>query len=344
MTTQFRFFIVAGPVLIAVPMMPAAAQDAGAPVQGPPVIVPATPAPAPAGGSASNSSFRLSTGFSYSRGDYGEVESTEVLAAPLSLTYRTGALKLRVSIPFVSVRGPGSLLATPDGRDSSGSGGGSGGEDGGSSGSNSGSGSSGSSGSGSGGSGSGGGIEVEDEDDGVIIDDDDVITGGGIGTIDNNRSGIGDVSVAATYSLALAEGTFFEPTVRLKLPTASVSKRLGSGEVDVTVAANLVQELDRVTLYAGGFRRFAGKPEGSTLRSVWGAGAGASISVGNGVILGGDYNWQQSAFARRQAVSEGTVWLYTRLISNLGLTVHGGTGFNANSADLFGGTSLSLRF
>lgn len=344
MTTQLRFSILAGAMLVVVPALPAVAQDAGAPVQGPPVNAPATSPPAPAGANSSKSSFRLSTGFSYSRGDYGEIESTEVLAAPLSLTYRTGALKVRVSIPFVSVRGPGSLLSTPDGRDSSGSGGGSGGNDGGNSGSNSGSGGSGSSGSGSGGSGSGGGIEVEDEDDDVIIDDDDVITGGGIGTVDNNRSGVGDVSVAATYSLTLAQGTFFEPTVRVKLPTASVSKRLGSGEVDVTVSANLVQELDRVTLYAGGFRRFAGKPEGSTLRSVWGAGAGASLSVGDRITIGGDYNWQQSSFAGRQSVSEATGWLYTRLSSNLGLTVHGGTGFNDNSADLFGGASLSLRF
>lgn len=68
------------------------------------------------------------------------------------------------------------------------------------------------------------------------------------------------------------------------------------------------------------------------------------MSVGSGITIGGDYNWQQSAFAGQQAASEATGWLYARLSSTLGMTVHGGTGFNANSADLFGGVSLSLRF
>lgn len=350
MLTQFRFSMLAGIMLACVPSMPAAAQDSAAPVQGPVVNAPA--APAPKGGTSSSSSFRLGTGISYSSGDYGEIESTEVFAIPVSLTYRTGALKVRVSVPFVAVRGPGSLLSTPEGRDSSGSGGGSGSDDGGNSGSNSGSGSSGSGSSGSGSSGSGssgsgssgGGIEVEDEDDNDVIDDDTVITGGGIGAVDNNRSGIGDVSIAMTYSLPLAEGTYFEPSARIKLPTASVAQRLGSGEFDVTLAADLVQELGRATVYIGGLRKFAGKPEGSTLRSVWGAGGGASLRLADGFTLGADYSWQQSSFVGRQASSEVTGWLYTRLTSDLGLTVHGGTGLNDNSANLFGGASVSLRF
>lgn len=343
MNTQLRFSMLAGAMLAFVPSIPAAAQDSGAPVQGPALNAPV--APTPTGGNSSTSSFRLGTGISYSSGDYGEIESTEVFAIPVSLTYRTGALKVRVSVPFVSVSGPGSLLSTPEGRDSSGSGGSSGGDDSGGnsgSGSSSGSGNSGSGNSGSGGSGSG--VEVEDEDDDDIIDDDEVITGGGIAAVDNNRNGIGDVSVAMTYSLELGEGTYFEPTARIKLPTASVAQRLGSGEVDVTLGADLVQELGLATVYIGGFRKFAGKPEGSTLRSVWGAGGGASVRVGDGLTLGADYNWQQSSFVGRQASSEVTGWLYTRLSSDLGLTVHGGTGLNNNSANLFGGASLSLRF
>ena len=62
-------------------------------------------------------SFRLSTGLTYSSGSYGEIEDTEVLAVPLSLTYSDNGFKFRISIPYVMIDGPGSLLSTPEGRD-----------------------------------------------------------------------------------------------------------------------------------------------------------------------------------------------------------------------------------
>lgn len=281
----------------------------------------------------SDTSLRVSTGISYSKGDYGEVEDTEVFAAPIALTYTDGPLKVRVSVPWVQVDGPGSLLSTPEGRDSSGSSQGRGRGRGGDS---SGSGSSGSGGSGS----SGSEVEVEDETDDDVIDDD----GGAVIATANKRSGFGDVNIGATYSFEIGDSTFFEPSVKVKLPTASKAKRLGTGEIDVTLSADLVQELGDVTLYAHGRRKFAGKPAGSTVRSTWGAGAGASFRIADGLSIGGDYDWQQSAFVGRQASSEVTAWLNARIITGVSVTIYGTTGLNANSADLAGGTSLSVRF
>ena len=302
-------------------------------------------------------SFTLSSGVSYSSGDYGELESTEVIAIPVSLTYRTGALKLRVSVPYVMIDGPGSLLSTPEGRDaffgdSGGQGRGRGrgrGGDSDNSGSGSGSSGSGSSGSGSSGSsGSGSGssgteVEVENEVEDEIIGDDGVTDAGGFAAVDNSRSGLGDVNVSALYSFELVPGTYFEPQVKVKLPTASRADRLGTGQVDVTVSADLVQELGALTLYVHGDRKFAGKPADSTIRSTWGAGGGLSVNAGGGIYFGADYSWQQSAFAGREASSEVSGWLSTRINRSLSLTFYGGTGLNDNSADLFGGASLGLR-
>lgn len=283
-------------------------------------------------------SIRINTGLSYSSGDYGELEDTEVIAIPVSLTYKKDGLRLRVSVPWVMIEGPGSLLATPEGRDAffgdSGGGGqgrgrgrGRGGD--------------------SGNSGSGSGskdIEVEDELDDDVIDDDDIVDEDGFAGPDNSRSGFGDVNVSALYSIELASGTYFEPAVALKLPTASRTKRLGTGEVDVTLSADLVQVVGPMTFYVHGRRKFAGKPEGSTIRSTWGAGGGASVRVGDGVSVGADYFWQQSAFAGRQASSEVSGWASMRVSRDISLTVYGGTGFNENSADLFGGASVGFRF
>ncbi|MBB4613423.1 hypothetical protein [Novosphingobium taihuense] len=294
--------------------------------------------------------WRASVGVNYSEGDYGDTQSTKVVSAPVALKYRKGGFSIRVSVPWVHIDGPGSILDTPQGRDAGfgdlgttgDDGGSSGGSDdssssgSGSSGSNSGSDSSGSGGSGSGGSGSSGG-------------DDDSGSGGVIvppspGTaLSNSRGGLGDVSVALGYSLELGRSTWFDLGTRLKLPTASRSKRLGTGKADVTVSGDLVQDIGRFSLFAGARYRFLGKPAGSTLRDTWGAGGGVSYRLPGGTIVGADYDWQESATPGRIASSEATGWVNFGLTRKLRLQVFGSTGFNARSTDFAGGLSLSWR-
>lgn len=299
---------------------------------------------------ASSGTFSMNTGVSYSNGNYGELEKTEVIAVPFSLSYKKDGFKVRVSVPWVMIDGPGSLLSTPEGRDAffgDDSGGGQGrgrGRGRGGDGDNSGSGSS-NSGSGSSGSGSGGSeVEVEDELDGDIIDDDDITDEDGFAALDNKRSGFGDVNISALYSFQLGSGTYFEPQVKFKLPTASRSKRLGTGEIDVTVSADLVQEVGPMAFYVHGRRKFADKPEGSAIQSTWGAGAGASIKAGDGVNLGADYFWQESAFDGRQASSEVSAWANFHVGVGFSLTAYGGIGLNDASAGVFAGIGIGKRF
>lgn len=297
-------------------------------------------------------SFRLSTGVTYSSGSYGETENTDVVAIPLSLTYSDNGFKFRISVPYVMIDGPGSLLSTPEGRDIFGgddriaSGSSSDDSSSGSSGSSSsGSGSSGSGSSGSSGSGSSGSeVEVEDDTGGDVVVDDGVVDGGGFAAVDNKRSGFGDINLFASYSFDLGGGTYLDPSVKLKLPTASRTDRLGTGEVDVTTAINLVHEFGPATVYVHGRRKFAGKPTGSTVRSTWAAGGGVSLRAGDGVSIGADYDWQQSAFALRPASNEVSAWANFRMGQGISLTTYAGTGLNANSADLFGGVTLGFRF
>lgn len=281
---------------------------------------------------SSGSSLRFSTGINFSKGDYGELEDTEVISVPVSLTYRKGGFKARVSAPWVRINGPGSLLQTPEGRDGGG-GGGARSDNSGPGSANSGSGSSG-----------GSDIEVEDEDIDDRIDDDGVAGSNGVALANNRRSGLGDVNVALTYSFDFGGGFYFEPTAKVKLPTASVSKRLGTGKVDVTLSADMIKDVGAASFYVHGRRKFAGKPDGSTIRSTWGLGGGASVKAGNGLTIGADYDRQQSAFAGRQASSEVTGWANVRLNRRANLTIFAATGLNANSADLSTGASISIRF
>lgn len=285
----------------------------------------------------STGSLRLSTGVSYSSGDYGEVEDTEVIAIPMALTYRKSGFKFKVSMPYVWVDGPGSLLLTPEGGgDGSGQGRGRGRGRGGDS-DNSGSGSF-SSGSGS------GELEVENELEDEVLADDDIVDEDGFAAVDQSRQGIGDVNISLGYSAHLGGGFYLEPEVKVKLPTASRAKRLGSGETDFVVSMDLVKELGDISIYGGLQRRFAGKPEGSTIRSTWGASAGFSLRAADGIAVGAGYSWQESAFEGRQASSDVSGWVSTRLNDRINLSLYAGTGLNDNSADLFAGAGLSFRF
>lgn len=267
---------------------------------------------------SSPESWRLSTGVNYSTGSYGELTDTKVLSAPVGLKFTKGNFSVRVSAPFVRVDGPGSLIQTPEG-----SGGGSSSGSGGRSG-NSGRGSS---NSGSGNSGSGG-VEVDDSN-GVPVS--------------SKRSGFGDVVVAATYSFDLGSNFYIDASGRVKVPTASTSKRLGTGEVDITTGLDFVKSVGPATFYIHGRRKFAGKPTGSLIRSTWGAGGGASIKAGKTVTLGADYDWQQSSLIGNQASSDITGWASARLNRKLSLSLFGSTGLNSNSADFAAGIGLSFK-
>jgi opacity protein-like surface antigen len=169
-----------------------------------------------------------------------------------------------------------------------------------------------------------------------------VIDGGAAG-LSSKRSGIGDVVVATTYSADLGSGFYFEPMAKVKIPTASTAKRLGTGEVDITAGADFVKEVGPATVYIHGRRKFAGKPAGSNIRSTWGAGAGASVGAGDSVTVGADYDWQQSSLTGNQASSDLTGWASFRLNNTINLSVFGSKGLNNNSADFSGGLTISIK-
>ncbi len=325
MSNSIKAVVLAGISCLALPGL-AQAQSTGAELPA------AQPTSEPAGGV-----LRLSTGINYSRGDYGDVLDTTVISAPVGLKYTIGNFSVRVSVPFVSIDGPGSLIDTPQGRDA-GFGGsdnsGSGSSNSGSGSSNSGSGSSGSN-SGSGSSGSGSSGSGSTSGGSVTVPTAPAATG--------RRSGLGDVSVTMAYSLPLTDTTFFDLSARVKVPTASTAKRLGTGEVDFTIGGDLSQDIGNASLWVGGRRRFVGKPVGSTLRDVWAIGGGASFRLDGGTIIGADYDWQQSTSALNGSSSEVTGWVNFRLSRKLRLQVYASTGFTTNSTDFAGGLSLSWR-
>jgi hypothetical protein len=257
---------------------------------------------------------QFGAGIDYSQGTYGDITDTKVTSLPLSVKVVRGRLALKVAVPFVHISGPGSLLTTTEGS--------SGGSGSGSSGSGSTPG-----GSGSGSSGSSGDI---------------IVLPGGRSRIDN---GIGDVVASATYTFDLVPGSlFFDATGKVKLPTASTRKRLGTGKTDVTVAGTLTKVLGSLSVYGEGRRRFAGRSAAFPLRDTWGASTGAALAASRNLTLGVDYDWQQSAFRLNGPSSELTGSATVRLSPALRLQAYGVAGLSRNSVDKGAGVQLFYRF
>jgi len=61
------------------------------------------------------SQFSLSTGFEYSSGDYGAADNTNILYVPVSARYETSMFQFRVTVPYLRIEGPGSVLGGSDG-------------------------------------------------------------------------------------------------------------------------------------------------------------------------------------------------------------------------------------
>jgi hypothetical protein len=57
-------------------------------------------------------SWQLGTGFDYSRGDYGFATDTEVFSVPLNLGCDSGPWLLRVTIPWLTIKGPAAITGT----------------------------------------------------------------------------------------------------------------------------------------------------------------------------------------------------------------------------------------
>lgn len=63
---------------------------------------------------ADTSSLSLSTGFSYSVGDFTAPQDTEVLIVPFSARYATGDLRFSATLPYVSIESLGIVFGGPE--------------------------------------------------------------------------------------------------------------------------------------------------------------------------------------------------------------------------------------
>jgi hypothetical protein len=242
-----------------------------------PVALQPTPA-------AAEDYIQVGGGVDYSQGDYGNSEDTRILSAPISLKVKKDAFFVKASIPYLHVKGPGSVVAGDGGP----------------------------------------------------------VPGGTAGAVTTN-DGIGDLSLSAGYTLDVTGSTYFDLIGRVKIPTASESKNLGTGTTDFTAEAAVTHQFGELSLSARGGRRFNGSSTRFPLRNVWQAGAGAYYQAGD-LMLGLDYDWREASLSTASDRSEVTGSLTYKLTPAVRVQAYGYTGFTDGSPNAGGGLQLLYRF
>jgi len=295
---------------------------------------------APAGAADSLS---FGTGADYASGKYGGTTRTEVLVVPMSARLRWQAWSVRLTLPYVTVRGPADVIVFAD--DNGGSSGGSGG----SSSSGSGRGSDDTSTGGDTGGGSGGGG----------VDDNGGNSGGGGGSSGQGRgrggndsfsdnrsvSGIGDATLSLTRSFNAIADTpvYVDVSGRVKFATGSASKGLGVGATDYTAGSEIGYSGKRGGVYANAARRFLGSTATLQRSDGWQWSAGGWVNLGESVELGLTYSWRETAVvagidARAVEANVGVL-----LGAGWQAGLFAGAGLSDGSPDYSGGLSLSWQ-
>lgn len=177
------------------------------------------------------------------------------------------------------------------------------------------------------------------------------IVGGGDGgpvVIDPNaprtsRSGLGDLSLGVNWALPEERlGFGLDLGARVKLPTASESKGLGTGKTDASVSAELSKTFGPVTPFVSAGYRFVGDPAGFRLKNAWTASAGASVVAGKSVFLA-SYDYRESSSALSDDSEEVFGAFSTPLSSHLNFTLYGSAGLSDGAPDYGVGAMITVK-
>lgn len=158
------------------------------------------------------------------------------------------------------------------------------------------------------------------------------------------REGLGDLSLGASYTIPAETlgGVELGLGGRVKLPTSSQSKQLSTGETDVTVSADLSYAAGPVVPFLNVGYRFLGDPEGQDLRNGPVASAGASVQMGQAVLIG-SYDYARAISPLAEDSHELFGGLSGPVSSRLNITGYGIVGLSQGSPDLGVGVLLTFR-
>jgi hypothetical protein len=159
-----------------------------------------------------------------------------------------------------------------------------------------------------------------------------------------NRSGLGDLSVAATGTLPSSiTGNFLvDLTGRVKFPTSAESKHLGTGKTDYTVSTDISYPVGAWAPFVTVGYRIPGDVQGLNLRNSVAASVGTSLAVSKAVFIASyDYYESSSPLAADSHDLFGAV--SAPLTDHVNWTLYGIAGLSNGAPDYETGLLLTVK-
>lgn len=153
---------------------------------------------------------------------------------------------------------------------------------------------------------------------------------------DTDRQGWGDLRLTARYRLPRAALGGFEVDLmgRVKLPTASREKRLGTGEVDFAVGGEVSRDVGKFEPFVSAQYRINGDRPDFDYRNTVAASAGTGIRLSRRTRASLSYDFSQSRIRGRSPFHSVDAGLSTRLSRQLFLSGSASVGLSENAPDL----------
>lgn len=177
-----------------------------------------------------------------------------------------------------------------------------------------------------------------------------LVSGGtviGGSTSSGRRSGLGDIWLEGKYKLRTADGIVpnFIPYTKVKLPTASKHKSLGTGRLDAEFGSAVEWAIDKTLFpFAKVGYRIVGKPSSLNLRNV--------VTYQGGVTYGvEDANYLTLMYSGHQAIQRGftatsdliAAWDW-KVDNSIGVQLYGDKGLSDGSPDFGVGLGVNVAF
>jgi len=275
----------------------------------------------------------INFGADYSSGKYGGTDRTTVWSIPVSAKYSAGPVAFRVASSWLRVSGTG--VVVPSGLGGIG-------DDGGISGS----------------SGSSGGTQgvfgcAADNRSGARKPEDNgpcatatTTTATGTGSAArHSESGFGDIVASVIYTpINNRNGLILDLIGKVKIPTASDTKVLGSGKTDYAAQIEAEHAVGQGFINGGTGHKWLGDPAGIDLRNVWYGAVGGGYKPSAETTLGIVYDYAQAARRGGTAPQEITLYVSQVVTKNVKLNANVFSGLSDGSPDWGGGVSLRYNF
>jgi hypothetical protein len=250
----------------------------------------------------------FSTGADYTNGDYGETQDTTIVIVPFAVAYKADWWSARLTVPYVMIEGPGTVVP------------------------------------GSAGASSGGGGGLLGTVGGLL---DGLLGGGGADadpsappptTTTIKESGLGDI----TFALAVVPwqsdgGTKLTVTGRVRAPTSDADRFLGIDDTAAAVSTTLSHSFSGQTAVYGsiGYER-AFESEANALFAQ----VGAEGYVVPRVLLGANVDWAQANSELRRDSTQAGVYAGYDASSEWRLLIYGSAGLTDTSPDVGAGVRV----